>query len=207
MRIHWIWLATRPNMNDRDRLVALEHFGDPEDIFYARKEDLQEIEGLSEEALAALEDKDVKPAQAILKDCAAKNIQICTYRDGAYPARLKNISDPPVVLYYKGRLPDMDSAPVIAAVGTRDCTAYGIHVAKRLGGQIAKCGGILVSGMAAGIDAAAMGGALTAGGVAIGVLGCGVDIVYPLCNKGLFADVERYGCLLSEFAPGTPPMK
>lgn len=207
MLLHWIWLATRPNMNDRDRLAALEHFGDPEDIFYARKEEIRQIEGLAEEAYESLEDKDVKPAQAILKDCAAKNIQICTYRDGAYPARLKNISDPPVVLYYKGRLPDMDSAPVIAAVGTRDCTAYGIHVAKRLGGQIAKCGGIVVSGMAAGIDAAAMGGALTAGGMTVGVLGCGVDIVYPLCNKGLFADVERYGCILSEFAPGTPPMK
>ena len=207
MLLHWIWLATRPNMNDRDRMAALEHFGDPEDIFYARKEDLREIEGLSEEAFAALEDKDVKAAQGILKECAAKNIQICTFRDGAYPSRLKNISDPPVVLYYKGRLPDMDGVPVIAAVGTRDCTAYGIHVAKRLGGQIAKCGGIVVSGMAAGIDAAAMGGALTAGGVTVGVLGCGVDVVYPLKNKSLFADVERYGCLLSEFAPGTPPMK
>ena len=207
MLLHWIWLATRPNMNDRDRLAVLEHFGDPEDIFYARKEELREVEGLTEEAFTALEDKDTKPAQAILKECAAKNIQICTFRDGAYPARLKNISDPPVVLYYKGRLPDMDSAPVIAAVGTRDCTAYGIHVAKRLGGQIAKCGGIVVSGMAAGIDAAAMGGALTAGGITIGVLGCGVDVVYPLRNKSLFADVERYGCLISEFAPGTPPMK
>ena len=207
MLLHWIWLATRPNMNDRDRLAALEHFGDPEDIFYARKEELREVEGLTEEAFAALEDKDTKPAQAILKECAAKNIQICTFRDGAYPARLKNISDPPVVLYYKGRLPDMDGAPVIAAVGTRDCTAYGIHVAKRLGGQIAKCGGIVVSGMAAGIDAAAMGGALTAGGITVGVLGCGVDVVYPLRNKSLFADVERYGCLISEFAPGTPPMK
>ena len=207
MLLHWIWLATRPNMNDRDKLAVLQHFGDPEDIFYARKEEFREVEGLPKEAVEALEDKNVKPAQAILKECAAKNIQICAFRDGAYPARLKNISDPPVVLYYKGRLPDMDSAPVIAAVGTRDCTAYGIHVAKRLGAQIAKCGGILVSGMAAGIDAAAMGGALTAGGMTVGVLGSGVDIVYPLSNRSLFADVERYGCLISEFAPGTPPMK
>lgn len=207
MLLHWIWLATRPNMNDREKLAVLQHFHDPEDVFYAHADAFREIEGLNKEAVEALEDKNVKQAHAILKECADQNIQICTLHDGAYPSRLKNISDPPVVLYYKGRLPDMDSAPVIAAVGTRDCTAYGIHVAKRLGGQIAKCGGIVVSGMAAGIDAAAIGGALTAGGCVVGVLGSGVDIVYPLCNKGIFADVERYGCLISEFSPGTPPLK
>ena len=207
MLLHWIWLATRPNMNDRDRFALLQHFQDPEDVFYAQCDGFREVEGLSQAAVEALQDKNLAQAHAILKDCAAKDIRICTFRDGAYPARLKNIADPPMVLYYKGRLPDMDTAPVIAAVGTRSCTAYGIHVAKRIGGQIAKCGGIVVSGMAAGIDAAAIGGALTAGGSVVGVLGSGVDIVYPLCNKGLFADVERYGCLISEFAPGTPPMK
>lgn len=207
MLLHWIWLATRPNMNDRDKLTLLRYFHDPEDIFYADQAAYRDVEGLTAEAAEALRDKSVKQAHAILSECTAKNIHICTFNDAAYPGRLKNIGDPPMVLYYKGRLPDLDSAPVIAAVGTRKCTAYGINAAKRLGSQIAKCGGIVVSGAATGIDAAAMGGALSADGFVIGVLGSGVDIVYPVSNRGLFADVERYGCLISEFPPGTPPFK
>ena len=207
MLLHWIWLATRPSVSDRLKMELLQHFHDPEDIFYAEKDAFSCIEELTQEAMESLQDKNLKPSQAIIKQCMEKNIHICTFHDGAYPARLKNISDPPVVLYYKGNLPDLDSVPAIAVVGTRDATAYGMNAAKRLGGQIAKCGGIVVSGLAAGIDGAAISGALSAGGMVIGVLGNGADVVYPLRNRGLFADTERYGCLISEFAPGTPPMK
>lgn len=207
MLLHWIWLATRPNLHDRDKTALLQSFHDPEDIFYAEKEAFSEIDCLTEAAVEALQDKNLKQAHAVLKECTAENIHICTFHDAAYPARLKNISDPPVVLYYKGTLPDLDSVPAIAVVGTRDATAYGLNAAKRLGGQIAKCGGIVVSGLAAGIDGSAISGALSAGGTVIGVLGCGADVVYPLRNRGLFADTERYGCLISEFTPGTPPLK
>ncbi len=207
MLLHWIWLATRPNMNERDKLALLQQFRDPEDLFYADNAAFSDVEGLTEDAFAALQDKNLKQAHAILEDCSRKNIHICTYADAAYPTRLKNIADPPLVLYYKGTLPDFDSNPVIGAVGTRGATAYGMNAAKRLGGQIAKCGGIVVSGLAAGIDGAAIGGALSADGTVVGVLGSGVDIVYPLSNRGLFADTERYGCLISEFTPGTPPLK
>ena len=207
MLLHWIWLATRPSVNDRLKMALLQHFHDPEDVFYAENEQLEQVEGMTQEALEALQEKDTKPAQAIIKECAGKDIRICTFHDAAYPARLKNIFDPPMVLYYKGNLPDLDSVPAIAVVGTRDATAYGLNAAKRLGGQIAKCGGIVVSGLAAGIDGAAISGALSAGGTVVGVLGSGADVVYPLKNRGLFADTQRYGCLLSEFVPGTPPMK
>ena len=79
--------------------------------------------------------------------------------------------------------------------------------AKRMGYQIGKCGGIVVSGMAYGIDGMAMSGALTAGKTTVGVLGCGADIVYPLSNRALFRDVEKYGCILSEFPPGMQPTR
>jgi len=92
-------------------------------------------------------------------------------------------------------------------VGTRKASAYGMQTAKRMGYQIGKCGGIVVSGMAYGIDGMDMSGALTADQITVGVLGCGADIVYPLSNRALFRDVEQYGCILSEFAPGTPPAK
>ena len=207
MLIHWIWLAHRPGVNDRVKAGLLQQFSSPEDIFFADASAFDHIEGLSEEAKEALCDKNLIPAEEILEACSRENLNILTYRDAAYPIKLKNIADPPLVLYYKGRLPEFDANPVVAVVGTRKASAYGLTTAKRMGYQIGKCGGILVSGMAFGIDSMAMSGALTAGGCVVGVLGCGADVVYPVSNRALFRDAERYGCILSEFPPGTPPVK
>ncbi len=207
MLVHWIWFAHRPGLNDRDKAALMQHFSDPEDIFYADKGAFSHLDFLTEEGREALHDKNLIPAEEILETCSREKIHILTYRDAAYCARLKNIADPPMVLYYKGRLPDWDASPVIGIVGTRKASAYGLTAAKRMGYQIGRCGGIVVSGMAFGIEGMAMAGALTAGQTVVGVLGCGVDIVYPLSNKALFADTEQYGCILSEFAPGTPPVK
>ena len=204
---HWIWFATRPNLSDRVKANLLQHFHDAEDIFFADPEALALAEGMTEEAAESLLDKDLTQAGKIQEECARNKIHILTYRDAAYPNRLRNIPDPPMVLYYKGTLPDFDSLPLIAVVGTRRATAYGLTVAKRIGYQIAACGGIVVSGMASGIDTMAMQGALTGGAPVIGVLGCGVDVVYPASNRSLFEDTQRYGCLLSEFVPGTEPFR
>ena len=207
MLVHWIWFAHRPGLSDRVKAALMQHFSDPEDIFYADSGAFDHLDFLTEEGRSALSDKDLIPAEQILQTCAREKIHILTYRDAAYCARLKNITDPPMVLYYKGTLPDWDASPVIGIVGTRKASAYGLTAAKRMGYQIGRCGGIVVSGMAFGIDGMAMAGALTAGQTVVGVLGCGVDIVYPASNKALFADTERYGCILSEFAPGMPPLK
>ena len=207
MLVHWIWFAHRPGLKDREKALLLQHFRDPEDIYFADSASFDHIEDLSEEGLEALSDKNLIPAEEILESCSREKLHILTYRDAAYPGRLKNIADPPVILYYKGQLPDFDGSPVIGVVGTRKASAYGMTTAKRMGYQIGKCGGILVSGMAYGIDGMAMAGALTAGATVVGVLGCGADIVYPVSNRGLFRDTESYGCILSEFPPGTPPGK
>lgn len=207
MLVHWIWLAHRPGLTDRMKAVLLQHFSDPEDIYFADAGAFDHVEGLTEEAREALRDKNLIPAEEILETCRREKLHLLTYRDAAYPGRLKNISDPPILLYYKGRLPDFDGSPLIGVVGTRKASAYGLQTAKRMGYQIGRCGGIVVSGMAFGIDGMAMAGALTAGQVTVGVLGCGADMVYPPSNKALFADVENYGCILSEFPPGTPPVK
>ena len=206
MMVHWIWLATRPSVSDRLKVELLHHFQDPENVYFADPDSYRQVEGLSEEALDALKDKDLQPAQQILEDCRREKLQILTYQDAAYPNRLKNISDPPLVFYYKGRLPDFDGLPLIGVVGTRSASPYGLTVAKRMGYQIARCGGIVVSGMAYGIDGMAMRGALTGGGAVVGVLGCGADQIYPVSNRSLFADTESYGCIMSEFPPGTPPI-
>ena len=207
MLLHWIWLATRPGMNDRIKAEVLRHFQDPEDAYYADPAAYAMVDGMTEEAAEALRDKELKEAKAILESCENQNIGILTYRDAMYPNRLKNIADPPIVLYYKGKLPEFDALPVIAVVGTRDATPYGLKTAKNLGTQIARCGGLVISGLAAGIDGMAMRGALSAGKPVVGLMGCGVDIVYPTYNRSLLLDTQRYGCLLSEFPPGTPPYK
>lgn len=207
MLVHWIWLAHRPGVSDRVKVGLLQQFSSPEDIFFADSAAFDCVEGLTEEGKEALCDKNLIPAEEILDACGRENLNILTYQDATYPIKLKNIADPPLVLYYKGRLPEFDANPVVAVVGTRKASAYGLTTAKRMGYQIGKCGGILVSGMAFGIDGMAMSGALTAGGCVVGVLGCGADVVYPVSNRGLFRDAERYGCILSEFPPGTPPVK
>ena len=206
MLVHWIWLSTRTHVSDRLKVELVRCFQDPEAIYFADAKSFSQIEGLSEEGKASLADKNLTKAEEILRDCQRENLGILTYQDAAYPARLKNITDPPLVFYYKGRLPDFDGSPLIGVVGTRKASAYGMTAAKKLGYQIARCGGIVVSGMAYGIDGMATRGALTAGTPAVGILGCGADVVYPPSNKGLFEDMEQYGCLLSEFVPGTPPI-
>lgn len=206
MLAHWIWFSTRGGLSDRNRSALLERFSDAEEIYFAESGEYACFEGLSQEAVASLQEKSLKEAEKILDDCSREGIHILTWQDAAYPRRLKNIADPPVVLYYKGKLPEFDALPLIAVVGTREASAYGLSTAKRMGYQIAACGGVVVSGVASGVDSMAMRGALTVGMPVIGILGCGADVVYPSSNRGLYADVQRQGCLLTEFPPGTPPL-
>lgn len=131
MLVHWIWFAHRPGLNDRDKMALLQHFRDPEDIYFADDGAFDAI-GLSEEAKTALREKNLTSAEEILEACDREKLHILTCQDAAYPARLKNIADPPNVLYYKGRLPDFDGSPVIGVVGTRKASAYGLTTAKRM---------------------------------------------------------------------------
>lgn len=205
MLIHWIWLSRLPQITVQQKLALLQKFRDPEDIYRAGEDSLVTVEGMTEKALESLENKDLTQARKILSDCSEKCISILTYGDGAYPGKLKNIEQPPLVLYYKGCLPDWESAPVIAMVGTRKASAYGLQVSESLGYQIGKSGGLLVSGGADGIDTQALLGALQAGKKVIAVFGCGADVIYPAKNKYLFERIEKQGCILTEFVPGTPP--
>ena len=198
---YWLWLASRRNLSPREQLAVLRHFGTPEAAYCAEKSALSEVEGLR--STASLEDKSLMEPEEILNECYRKQISILTYQDAAYPDRLRSIDDPPMVLYYQGTVPAIDTEPVIAVVGTRKASAYGLVQAKQLGYQLGRMGAVVVSGGADGIDTMAMKGALTAGAPVIGVLGCGVDVVYPAANRGLFEDVRARGWLVSEYPPGT----
>ena len=131
MLTHWIWFAHRPGVSDRLKAVLMEHFCDPEDIFYADEAALRGLPELSREALEGLLDKNLTSSEEILEACDRKQLQILTYQDAGYPARLKNIPDPPMVLYYKGRLPEFDAYPTVGIVGTRKASAYGLTAAKK----------------------------------------------------------------------------
>ena len=203
---YWLWLAELPGLNNQARLALLRHFGSPEDIFYAEEAELSLVEDLSEAQRAAvLEDHNLGPANYILADCQRLGQRILTIQDAEYPKRLYNIYDPPCLLYVRGRLPAFDEEAAIAVVGTRKCTPYGIACAEKLGYGVAACGGLVVTGLAKGIDSAAARGALRAGGRVVGVTGNGLDVPYPYESRHLYEDVAAAGVLISEYPPGTEP--
>ena len=202
MLLYWLWFAELKNISLQQKHRLLAQAGDPETLYHTR----QDRWDMPQKAKEALADKTLTAAEKILADCKKAGIGILPVADSAYPSRLRNTYDAPLVLYYKGILPDWDCLPFIGAVGTRKASLYGLQVAKRLASQITGCGGRIISGGAAGADTAAMQGALDAGGAVVGVLGCGVDVVYPRSNKKLFAAVVKNGCLISEYPPGTEPL-
>lgn len=202
MLLYWIWLAQLSGVTAHQKAQLLRRFSTAEDIYFASDGMLSEM---SPALRKALESKDLGAAEKILNDCRKQQIGILTYADDRYPDRLRNILDPPTVLYYKGTLPDFSAVPTVGIVGTRRATPYGIAAAKMMGRQIASCGGLVISGGAAGIDTAAMIGAMEAGKPVVGVFGSGVDVYYPRTNRTLFEDVQRSGCLISEYPPGSAP--
>lgn len=204
MLVHWIWLSRLSSITALQKISLLQQFRDPEDIFEAGAEVLSQVEDLTPKARESLQNKDLTQARKILHACSEKNISILTYGDGAYPQKLKNIESPPLVLYYKGTLPDWESVPVIGMVGTRKASAYGLRIAEDMGYQIASCGALVVSGGADGIDTLALEGAMQAQKKVVAVLGFGADVVYPAKNRELFAAIEKQGCLITEYVPGTP---
>ena len=133
---------------------------------------------------------------------AERGATVVVRNDPRYPALLREIFDPPVLLFARGRL-ELLQPFHFGVVGTRRPTPYGLAVAERLGADLARAGLTIVSGMARGIDTAAHKGALAAGGDTIAVLGCGVDIIYPSENRKLAADLAAKGLIISEFAMGS----
>ena len=206
MLLYWVWLSMRTAVTEREKWLLLQHFHDPEDLYFAEEEGLREL-NMRPESLASLLDKDLSAAQKVIDDCVNKQIEICTMQDPQYPVRLKNIPDPPCVLYYKGDLGCMTESLCIAVVGTRKATPYGLKMARKIAFQMASCGAVIVSGLAEGIDGAGATGGIMANGNVVGVLGCGLDRVYPAFHKNLYEQTRHSGCLISEFPPGTPPYK
>ncbi len=203
---HWIWLTTRKGIGTHGGAELLRLFGTAERIYALTKRECEETVGFQRRWLEPILDKDTSYAEKILIDCDNKEFQVLTYCDELYPERLRNIPDPPAVLYYIGRLPRFDEEAVIGVIGTRNGSVYGMMQAMQFANLIATSGGIVVSGGAKGIDAMATNGALNSLMPTVCVLGSGLDVLYPRCNKEMFQNVIYHGCLISEYPPGTPPL-
>lgn len=134
-----------------------------------------------------------------------KGHKVLLWNDVEYPDRLKEITDPPIFLYYKGRS-DLLAGPGIGVVGSRKCSAYGLSAARKISLGLSEAGITVVSGMAWGIDRQAHLAALDGVGSSVAVLGTGLDVVYPTKNRDVYRLLEMQGALLTEHAPGTPPL-
>lgn len=202
----WVWLSALRGLSQSAVPDLLDRFGSPTELYSAPVSEIAEVLG-SEEKAEPFKNKNLAEADRILGQCATLGISVITLQDAAYPDRLKNIPDPPCVLYIKGRMPAFDLYPAIAVVGTRKPSAYGLYAAKTVSAELADAGVIIVSGMAAGCDSAAHSGALHAGRPTVAVLGCGPDICYPRESTLIYSDIPVHGAIVSEYPPGTAPTR
>lgn len=200
---YWLWLSTRRRLVPRAVLCLLDHFVTPEQIYHADPEEYAMVEGLPASVRRTLMDKDTRTVDRILADCDRLGLRIMTWQDADYPERLRQIPDPPSVLYIKGKCPVFDEEVAIGVVGAREPSNYGERMAGQIGFELARGGALVVSGIAKGLDAAALRGALKAGGPVVSVLAGGTDVYYPYENRFLYQDVAAAGALISEYPPGT----
>lgn len=182
----------------------LENRGAPEELF--KKKGFGKKAGLPEDVCASIAGFNEWDAVGVELKLAEKHgVKILTFDDAAYPAGLKEIYDPPALLYIKGAMYDCKATAAVAVVGTRHPTHYGLKMAEVIGRDLAGMGVAVISGMARGCDTAAHKGALSADGITAAVLGTGIDEVYPKENKRLYNEIAEKGVLISEFPMGTKP--
>ena len=202
--LYYIWLSSTLSPGSKTAKLVLEHFGDIEKIYNAEKKDFEAL-SISGNDLIALCNKNLDNANRYYKYCVSKNIGILCYDDPYYPERLKIIENPPPMFYYQGKLLQFDDYPCITMVGTRSCSERGFRLAYESGFYMALKGGVVINGLALGIDGACITGALDAGGYAIGILGCGIDRIYPFGNKEIFDRLSGTGLIMTEFPPFSEP--
>ena len=202
---YWLALSLTPGVGSTLIKRLVDQFGDPKAVFQAPMKELLRIEGLGEKVASEIRkgplEKTVERELSLLKGVGGT---ILTLKDDAYPRRLKDIYDPPAVLYVRGEFRKEDELAV-SIVGSRKTSPYGRWTTEKVSQELAHQGVTIVSGMARGIDSLAHWGAISAGGRTIAVLGCGVDVIYPSENRNLFKKIIDCGAVLSEFRMGSPP--
>lgn len=205
--LHWLWLANLKGVGSVTMLKYLRAFNTVTELYDAGEAELRRVDKATGAEIKAFSDKSLKRAEEILEDCTRRSVKILPIDDMAYPMWLRSIYDPPCVLYVRGELPDVDRIPAVGIVGTRRASKYGLDCASRFGAELASAGAVVISGLAEGIDSAAISAAIKAHGTVIGVLGTGVDRAFPAWNAPLHRETAAAGALVSEYPPGTPSMR
>jgi len=199
----WLALSLTPGLGPTRSRKLVEHFGSADAVFRAS---LTELEGAAIQAASAQSiatGKSTELAQEEIARAAAPGVTLLSMEDALYPRRLKEIYDPPLILYVRGDA-EILSRPGIAMVGTRHPTPYGSGMAERLATDLAAQGLVIISGMARGVDTASHRGAIAAKGKTVAVFGTGVDVIYPKENSRLSEQILALGgALISEFALGS----
>jgi len=204
VELHWLALRMTPGLGTRTAVQLIGMFKTPQAVFRASRSELEAAglsSGLAQSVASGCAFDDAVTQQQKLVEAGAVVVPLT---DPRYPVRLKEIFDPPPLLYARGRLELMGEL-TLGIVGTRRPTAYGTAAAARLAKDLAGAGLAIVSGMARGIDTAAHRAVLEAGGSTLAVFGCGVDEIYPSENRKLAEQMSKNGLILSEFPMGTPP--
>ncbi|MEW6260280.1 MAG: DNA-processing protein DprA [Thermodesulfobacteriota bacterium] len=202
--VPWMMLKAAPGIGCLLAKRLLERFGSPEGVFAATDRELLAVEGISVKLLKAL--RSVRVTDAILREidrARRSGIRLMALFDPDYPALLREIPDPPLLLYCKGDPQRLE--PAVAVVGSRMATDYGMMTTRTIACDLAGCGVVIVSGGARGIDTAAHEGALMGGGRTAAVLGSGLERIYPAENRRLFDRIVEKGCVFSEFSLDAEP--
>ena len=206
-RLWWLALSLVPGVGRISFKRLIDEFGRPEEVFNASLSDLESVQGIKKEAASAIKsfdrDRELDRERALIRE---NNVNLLTLEDKEYPDQLREIFDPPSLLYVKGQIKKEDEHSV-AIVGTRHPTRYGKLTAERLAFELGALGVTVVSGMARGIDTFSHEGALSVGGRSIAVFGSGLDVVYPPENREIMEKIIDNGAIISEFPMGTRPEK
>ncbi|MGV1100454.1 DNA-processing protein DprA [Thiovibrio sp. JS02] len=203
----WLTLALTPGLGPATIKKLLHRFGTVSQVFSAGYEALTACSFLRKESVPYLSGQKNALAAGVAKElflAEKTGITILGWDDPLFPPLLKEIPDPPVVLYVKGS-PQALGSRGVAIVGARAASSYGLQVAEKLASDLVKNGLAITSGLALGIDGAAHRGALAAGGITIAVMGCGLDVVYPVQNKKLHDQIAETGAVISEYPFATMP--
>lgn len=201
--LYAIWLAENARLSPHRQGMLLREFSSFEEIYRLSPARAAEF-GLTSAEQKRFAIKSLRRAQEIARMCEDTYVQLIPYHDPKYPERLRNIPDPPAILYVQGRWPDFAAQPAIAVIGKRKASGYGIFVAERMGYGLSSAGVIVVSGMAEGCDSAAHRGALQGGSPTVAVFGTPIDRCFPSFNAPLLRDICGYGAAVSEYPPGRP---
>ena len=203
--LSWLALRLAPGLGARLAGKLLQQFGGPEEIFRAPLTELEGCQLPAAVAQAVFSRTAFRDAEKELAQVRKNGCRLVHCGESEYPKRLMEIYDPPPLLYVRGNVGVL-SRHSIAMVGTRRPTPYGNQIAERLARDLAGQGLVIVSGLARGIDSSAHRGACAAArGATIGVLGCGIDVIYPKENRKLFEEVEKRGAIVTEFPMGAYP--